>query len=126
MCAKSKALSFLRLPAVLLAMLVLSTGPVEAVPKTRGQCEQDDVTCIDRCGRQKNECDRFVGVGCEAQRILCKANCDTALSDCLRDAKTAPKVPFKPKVQSKVKPGGAETPGTESPNVQPEGGIQRY
>ena len=32
---------------------------------------------------------------------------------------------LKTKVKPKVKPGGAETPGTESPNVQPKGGIQR-
>ena len=120
MCAKHKALWFVLLPA----LLVLTTGPGQAVPKTRDQCYQDDLTCLGRCGTQKTECDRNELSGCESQRILCKDNCDTALKDCLKDAKKAGKVP-KTKVQPKVQPGGAETPQGTSPKVKPEGGVQR-
>lgn len=127
MCARSKALSLVMFLALLLALLVLTTGPGQAVPKTVSQCQTDVVYCLDKCGAKVVKCEKEVGVGCESLRILCKDNCTTAEKDCIKDAgKGAAKVPFKPKVQPKFKPGGAETPGTESPNVQPEGGIERY
>jgi hypothetical protein len=125
-CAKSKALWFVSPPMLLLAVLTLTTGRGEAVPKTVDQCQTDHVYCSSECGIKEAKCNKEVGVGCEAGRILCRDNCDTAEKDCIKDAgKGASKVPFKPKVQPKVRPGGAETPGTESPNVLPKGGIQR-
>jgi hypothetical protein len=126
MCAKSKTLSLVLLPALLLALLVLTSVPAGAVPKTRGECHGDHTTCLARCADKNVACKKYSGLGCEESRILCEDNCYQDWKDCLKDAgKTAPTVP-KTKVQPKVKPGGAETPGTESPNVQPEGGIQRY
>ena len=129
MCAKSKALLLVLFSALLLALLVLTTGPGEAViskgerdncTDKRHDCENDCLESTEDCGpigsKDRNQC-----------YSDCKAKCGLIEQGCLDDAnKSAPKVPFKPKVQPKVRPGGVETPGTESPNVQPKGGIQRY
>jgi hypothetical protein len=86
MCAKSKALWFVSLPMLLLAVLTLTTGRGEAVPKTVDQCQTDHVYCSSECGIKEAKCNKEVGVGCEAGRILCRDNCDTAEKDCIKDA----------------------------------------
>jgi hypothetical protein len=129
MCAKSKALWFALFPALLLALLVLRTDPGRAVV-----CDNKKTDCYVDCSRKAYECGRAGSKNYRQCLNDCAGICDLRASDCEAGrgpwAGTAEKPPRKPvpptKVQPKVKPGGAETPGTESPNVQPKGGIQRY
>jgi hypothetical protein len=124
MCAKSKALSLVSLPA-LLSLLVLTTGQGQAVPKkTADQCGTDHVYCLSNCGDKVAACKKNEESGCEARRIICKDNCDTAKKDCLKDAKTAPKGP-KTKVLPKDLPELQPVEPKMEPKVQPEGGVQQ-
>lgn len=124
-CAKPKAPLFVLFPALSLTLLVLMTGPGEAVPKSSAACGADLRTCSSKCANKYLECLDSGQTGCKARETFCSDNCDRAWKDCVEDAEIAPKVP-KTKVQPKVKPGGAEQPGTESPGVRPKGGVQRY
>lgn len=125
MCAKSKGLWFVLLPALLMGLSALTAGRGEAVPKTATQCFNEGRTCRDKCYKNYGECLDSGESGCKARERFCVDNCDTAEKDCVKNLEVAPKVP-KTKVQPKVKPGGAETPETESPDVRPKGGIQRH
>lgn len=125
MYVKSKALWFALLSALLLALLALTAGPGQAVPKkTADQCGTDHVYCLGKCGDKVAACKKNGESGCEALRILCKDNCDTANKDCLKDAKTAPKVP-KTKVLPKDLPELQPVEPKMAPKVQPEGGVQQ-
>jgi hypothetical protein len=126
MCAKSKTLSLVLLPALLLAMLVFVS--FSALPTHSAFAAEKSVERIG-CDRGRQRCE----ARCEATMIdvghqidACKRDCQREWLNCLPLGETpdAPKAPLT-KVQPKVQPGGAETPGTESPNVQPKGGIQR-
>jgi len=124
----SRALSFVFFPTLLLGFLVLA-GPGGAVitKKERDKCGTADAFCLSDCGDRAARCrEKYEASVCRDRAHLCEDNCADALDKCLRDAdKSAPKAP-PTKVPPKVKPGGAEQPGTESPAVPPKGGIQRY
>ena len=109
---------------VFFAALALSAGLYDAAygkpPKTIAQCNADLNACTTPCKKITNTNPQMgpTKQGCENRCIETWKQCKIAASK-------APKAP-PTKVQPKVQPGGAEQPGTESPNVQPEGGIQRY
>jgi hypothetical protein len=114
MCAKSRFLWLVSLPALMLCMT--EANALEGKP---GSAER-----IKDCNERLSLCEQYC-TGAEPDRQNCKNKCIGDYGNCLGEP-AARKVPIKPKVQPKVTPGGAETPGTTSPNVQPKGGIQRY
>ena len=129
MCAKSvitvtaRALSIL--PAIA-ALLLLTGGEGYAEPITKEtQCTKNYESCSDACDTKSLECGKANSANYNSCWKDCIDICRIKDSDCRRASAPKPKTPLT-KVQPKVKPGGVETPGTESPNVQPEGGIQRY
>jgi hypothetical protein len=88
-------------------------------------CASDLARCKSDCSINAREFGKVGSKDFDSCYSDCRKICDYKKSDCLDDAdKDAPKAP-KTKVQPKVKPGGAETPGTENPNVKPKGGIQQ-
>jgi hypothetical protein len=122
MYAKSKALAFVLLLALALVMLLVMAGDGHATITKDEQfaCDLARHRCVTDCSTSAKECKQV-----DTCYSDCKGKCDLRKETCLDEAdKTAPKAPHT-NVQPKVKPGGAETPGTESPNVQPKGGIQR-
>ena len=150
MCAKSKALWLVLLPALLLVLLVLTTSSGEAreVSPAEHKCNVTYSSCELDCSAKSLECGPPGSKNAVQCYKDCSGICELKHSDCLRDAsKSAPKVPFKPKIQPKVQPGGIETPkitpkvvpkvtpgGAEQPEadsdmipkVQPKGGVKQY
>jgi hypothetical protein len=125
MSAKSNALRFLAVLAVLPAMLALTVLPAGAVidKEESDACASDLARCKSDCSINAREFGKVGSRDFDSCYSDCRKICDYKKSDCLDDAdKDAPKAP-KTKVQPKVKPGGAETPGTENP--KPKGGIQQ-
>jgi hypothetical protein len=118
MSPQSKALSFALLPALLLVFLVTPSLAVPLYLKS-GKC-----SCYCTAGKfevyegKAYDCDAFNGKTCNAEDPKTGIIKTGRLQDC-GDQYYNPKTP-------KVKPGGAEQPGTESPGVRPKGGVQRY
>jgi hypothetical protein len=125
--ALSKTLALLSIPTLLLTLLVLTVSPgqAEITKEEEASCWVDRVGCRQDCATKAKECGSPGSAGEDTCFKDCSKICDYKQSDCLRDADKSAPVPFKPKVQPKVTPGGAETPGAETPNVQPKGGIQQ-
>jgi hypothetical protein len=127
MRGKPKTHPLVSLPLFLMAILVMRPDSARALidADERDKCLKDLGTCIVKCNKKANECGAYGTAGHKQCKEDCDKICELREQDCLRDAdKTAP-VPYQPKVQPKVRPGGAEQPGSESPNVQPKGGIER-
>lgn len=128
MFAKSKTLSLVLFPALLLPLLLVLTVEGEAVevsPERAVYCDRKRTDCINECSDKTEDCGPIGSKDRTTCMNDCTGICDLKESDCLRGEATRPKPLPKTKVQPKVKPGGVETPGTESPNVQPKGGIQQ-
>jgi hypothetical protein len=127
MRGKPKTLPLASLALLSLVMLAMLPGSAKALidAAERDKCLKDLGTCIVSCSKKAKEC----GAHGSADYKQCKEDCDKICElkeqDCLRDADKSAPVPFKPKVQPKAQPGGAEQPGSESPNVKPKGGIER-
>jgi hypothetical protein len=96
--------SLILLPALLLALLVLTAGPGQAVPKkTADQCTNDEIYCLSACGDKTEACRKGGWGGCEAGRIVCANNCNMAKKDCIKDAgKNAGKTKTQPLTPQKV------------------------
>jgi hypothetical protein len=112
MCAKSKALWLVFLPALLLTALVMTTAPGGAAinEEERNACHSKWSDCTGACSDKAKEC----GPDGTADNWTCYGDCtsicDYRQSDCLTDAdKDAPKLPAT-KIQPKMQPGGAEDP----------------
>jgi hypothetical protein len=115
----SKRSSFGLLHALLAALLVLGANAAQAeISKEEARaCTKAEMACHDKCGKD-----------CKGNQTCladCGKVCEIRQRDCIDDADKSVPVPSTPKVQPKVQPGGADTPGTDSPNVRPEGGIQQ-
>lgn len=111
-------------PALVLALFAVSPAGAVIDNQERDNCQTDWVGCESNCTQKAIECGKPGSKGHNSCYSDCKKICDLKKSDCLADAdKDAPK-PAKTKVQPSVKPGGAEVPETERPNVRPKGGIQ--
>jgi hypothetical protein len=93
MSPTSKALTLAAVPALLLALLVITGGPGEAVidKAEREICDEIRVRCKDRCNEKAKECGKVGSANYENCYDNCVGGCEYGHSDCLRDAdKTAP------------------------------------
>jgi hypothetical protein len=93
-------------PALPFLLLVLSVGAAEAevTREEAKKCADGVIACSAKCGK---ECGSLSGAKRDTCMKDCGEVCDIRKQDCI------------------VKPGGAEQPGTESPSVQPKGGVQQ-
>jgi hypothetical protein len=118
-------IAFLPVLLIVLPMLTATSASAVITDTERDNCQSDWTHCESNCTLKAGECGEPGSKNHNSCYKDCRKICDYKKSDCLGDAdKDAPKAP-PTKVQPKATPGGAEQPGTESPNVRPEGGIQR-
>lgn len=130
MCAKSRVLSLVLFPALLLlAMLMFvsfSTLPTHSAFAAEKSAER--IGCDNGRARCERRCDAtMIDVGWQIE--ACKRDCQVEWVKCLPLGETpqAPKAPLT-KVQPKVQPSGVETPQIAPrvtiPNL-PEGGFEQ-
>jgi hypothetical protein len=123
MSTQAKVLSFALLPMVLLALLTLTLGQADAVPKkTVGQCDIDYINGLDRCDRERETCKKNEEAACDARHQNCVNFRKADHRDCLQDADSTSRTsrPLKKDLPTLQQEGT-----TKSPKTLPKDNIQQ-